>query len=270
MAITRKRRWLSFTVRGLLMVTTVAAMTLGGWRWWESFYRQAVAAAQLKALGGEIETVDAVPDWACRFWGGKRFQNVTSVDLSLNKSDQWMADMRPLVPEAPASYDEIDTPVGPIRANLSKSEIYCGPTELVDARPFRKPTDNDLLAPLAQLPHLQTLKLSGSNLSDVTIARLQCAESLTTLDLSYTLIRDDSLAAIGRCKNLRVLRLRGCNFTDDGLRHIAQCSQLERLDLAYTQVTDEGIKHLLALDHLKKIDVSETKITAKAYELLKR
>ena len=88
---------------------------------------------------------------------------------------------------------------------------------------------------LAQLGPLQTLTLTGPQVSDAVLARidaLQSVESLTLLDTSVT---SAGIAPLARLKNLRWLRfLRNHRLDAAALETIGSLTKLDQLDFVDT------------------------------------
>ena len=90
------------------------------------------------------------------------------------------------------------------------------------------------LAGLGGLTELQTLNLSGRDISGVGLAHLAGMSALHTLNLSgCSALNDDGLAHLQALTSLRVLNLSGCRrISDAGLAHLRGLTGLRSLNLA--------------------------------------
>lgn len=92
---------------------------------------------------------------------------------------------------------------------------------------------------------------------------------LVTLDLSSTKITDRSLAKLGPATQLRMIRLAETGIKDVSLDTIAKLSSLESINLYGTKVTDAGISKLANMPHLKRLYLWQTAVTPEAIKSLK-
>jgi hypothetical protein len=109
---------------------------------------------------------------------------------------------------------------------------------------------SDDLAVLAQLPHLQRIKLGGP-VDDVGIGHLVKATGLTAVNLPSATFTDRGLELLSRLPKLELLRFRSPNVTDDGLKHVAAMPALRFLHLIDVPVTDAGIAHVHSMSNLE-------------------
>ncbi len=134
----------------------------------------------------------------------------------------------------------------------------------------RKTGIDPVLVQLASLGRLQSLDLSGCDVSDRGAECLESLGELTTLDLSGTQISDAGLEHIRGLSDLHDLAVGWTRVTDVGLRHLAGLHALEHLDLEKTHVTDAGLERLTGLSNLKFLEVQGTAVTsegAKRFQL---
>ncbi len=75
---------------------------------------------------------------------------------------------------------------------------------------------DEWLKPLAELPHLSGLGLSGTAVTDEGLAYLKSLRALETLTLAETKITDEGLAELMGLKSLRTLDVRGTEVTAAG------------------------------------------------------
>jgi hypothetical protein len=89
-----------------------------------------------------------------------------------------------------------------------------------------------------------SLKLDGSQVTDVGLGHIKELVCINRLDLSDTQVTDAGLVHLEGLTNLRDLSLRGTQVSDAGLAHLQGLTDLAVLHLLRTQVTDEGVKTL--------------------------
>ena len=103
---------------------------------------------------------------------------------------------------------------------------------------FQPLTDGADLSFLEHLPHLKTLVLTGPNVSDAMVARLQQFRELRELCLYETSITANGLAELGR---LQSLTLSGADMSDTVLARLDALQSVQSLMLFDTRVTSEGL-----------------------------
>jgi internalin A len=219
------RRFLRFSVRGMIVVVLV----IGGWLGWAvrnaRMQREAVDAIQ--ADGGEViydwegpgprsNVINKpwwAPQWLVEIVGIDYFGHITSVWISGPVSDAQLAHI----------------------ANLRGLESLA----LISARL----TDAGW-AGLSGLSSLQSLSLSESAVSDDELLQLGGLNGLVDLDLVGTNITDAGLAHLKALKDLTTLSLERTRVTDAGLEHLTGLTNLQDVSLRETRVTDAGVQEL--------------------------
>lgn len=122
-------------------------------------------------------------------------------------------------------------------------------------------TDADMPL-LAKLPHLATLDLSLTRITDRGVQQLKTAPGIVELNLYYAeQITDEGMSAIKGWKKLQRLNMRGTRITDSTLEHAASVPTLQALDVGFAQVTDVGLDHLASLTNLKELSIGGNKLT---------
>jgi hypothetical protein len=178
------RRYLRFSVRGLIVLVLVIGTGLG-WVVHEAHVQRDAVAAIVKA-GGSVQYdwgwsngngIRAAEPWAPRWIvdriGADYFGHVTNVSFS----------------SSPTRIDAVLNPV----ARLTRLEVLF----------LNCPCVSDAaLAHLNGLTNLSVLALSGTQVSGEGLAHLKGLSSLSHLDLSNTVVTDSGLVHIGlRPKN---------------------------------------------------------------------
>lgn len=130
--------------------------------------------------------------------------------------------------------------------------------------------DGDEMTRLAELPHLETLDLSHTRITDEGLLRLKAAPKIRDLSLFYAeWITDQGMTAIRDWKHLKRLNVRGTRISDGTLELVGKLTDLEALDIAHTSVTDNGLEQLITLVHLKELALGRGRLTYKALGILR-
>jgi hypothetical protein len=108
------------------------------------------------------------------------------------------------------------------------------------------------------------------NLDDAGFAKLDALlPHLVTLDLSATKITDQTVAKLTSCGKLRMIRLSETGITDASIDSLLKIPSLESINLYGTKVTDAGVSKFGALTHLKRLYLWQTAVTPEAVKALK-
>ncbi len=122
--------------------------------------------------------------------------------------------------------------------------------------------DEDL-ARFQELPQLELLNFSYTNIGDAGMARLRNLPQLNSLFLVETRITDATLVELRRFPKLRTLFIARTAATDAGLEGLAGLPELDELALSGCRITDEGLPWLAALTTLRTLHITETDVTAR-------
>jgi hypothetical protein len=168
---TPKRRWYQFSLKTLLVVLTLASVSLG-WLTYErnEVQKREVAIARIKELGGRVyfdEEKPFRPIWIVPLFGHRAFYEVRAVDLDETKVTD--ADLVHLT-------------------GLTKLDLLrLSHTQITDAG----------LVHLTGLSSLKTLSLSYTQVTDAGLVHLVGLKELKELVLVSTRVTDEG---IGRLK----------------------------------------------------------------------
>jgi hypothetical protein len=233
-----RRRWLQYSLRTLLVVTTLCAIAcswLGVKLQQARPQREAVAALEkLGALVFYDWQYDAqgisLPSpqppgrlWLRRVLGDDFFQSVHTVELT--------------------NRDITDAGLENIGADLKHLECLSQLQWLdLSGTPI---TDSDLTY-LTALSQLQRLDLVSTDVTDAGLEHLKCLNKLRVLNLARTQVTDAGLEVLTCFGQLKGLSLNDTRVTDAGMEHLRSLSQLRDLLLNRTQVTDTGVRNLRA------------------------
>jgi Leucine rich repeat len=228
------RRFLRFSVRGLIVLVLVVGGGLGWLVRSARVQREAVAA--ITEAGGLVqydwewrEGSDVprgkprAPTWLVNLIGVDFFGHVTDVRFfSLSKAT-----------------DATFVHVGRL-------------TQLERLHVFRWSLGDAGLAHLKGMTKLSSLVLCSTQLTDACLAHLKGMTSLTSLHLTDTQITDAGLVHLKGLTKLSYLNLRGARISGVGPVHLKGLNNLSELSLYGTQITDAAVNELRqALPSLK-------------------
>jgi hypothetical protein len=245
------RRYLRFSVRGLIVVVMVIGVGLGWIVRQAHVQRDAVAAIKLD--GGEV-----LYDWE---WsngnyspGGKPWAPGWFVDLLGVDYFGHVASVR-LSPMATAP----DAGIAHVR----------GLTRLEHLALIATSVSDDGLAHLKGLTRLSLLTLAGTSITDSGLTHLKGMASLDLLDLSDTRITDGGLGSLKMLTNLSTVYVNDTQVSDDGLVHLKALANLSELWLEGSRVSDLGLARLKGLTKLSRLYVQRTQVTDAGVNTLK-
>jgi Leucine-rich repeat (LRR) protein len=228
----RTRRWLSFSLRSLFVVTLVIACLLG-WKV-HTVQRQRRAVSKIEEAGGTVHYRSDPPFGVSALKESGFFDYVVAVRLIGRDVEDvsYLADL-PTIEDLNLSGTKV-TDLSPL-ANLTRLKRL-----LLLAAPVRD------VSPLSDLTRLESLSLENTQVADVSpLARLL---NLRDLSLAGTPVGD--LSALAGMSLLTELKLFFCpNVKNvDPLREL---TMLSYLDLSDTMVSDvEPLTHLKSLGFL--------------------
>jgi serine/threonine protein kinase/Leucine-rich repeat (LRR) protein len=129
---------------------------------------------------------------------------------------------------------------------------------------------DDALAHLNELTGLESLVLSGTDVTDAGVVHLAGCKALRSLTLSDTNITAAGIAALTRLPALRQLFLARTPLDRDGLKAITSLPGLTQLSLQGVRLADGDVALLKRLENLQSLDLSNTPLTDAAVEHLGR
>jgi hypothetical protein len=240
-----RRRWLRYSLRTLLLLTTGLAVWLGYAS--EQARRQRKAGEVLTLLAADICYDEDLGVWDEPYYHfslGDAYYQATGRCWGHRGDDapwapRWLLDA--------IGQDYFRT----IVAVQLEQDDSC-PTAL----------NGDDLRAISALGSLRCLALDGAvQLGDVDAPQLARLRRLERLFLKDWRITDDGLAHLAGLTRLRYLSLAGTKISDDGLVHLRRLKNLEMLELCDTNISDAGLKHLQGLPRLSFLYVRGTKVT---------
>jgi hypothetical protein len=261
------RRFLRFSVRGLIVVVLLIGAGLG-WVVRQAHVQRAAVAAITRA-GGSVKydwewsngkTIPSgeprAPRWVVDLVGVDYFGHVTRI----SHLRPWM-DNDPLVIQAGRL---------PRLERLDLDGRALSGWGLVHSIPERKRTGEMARSSLASgadlihlkgLSELSELSVRGSQVDDASLIHVSGLTGLTKLDLTNTAIGDAGLGHLEGLAKLSELKIGFTQVTNAGLAHLNRLTDLSQLDLTYTAITDEGLVRLQGLKKLSKLVLSFTRVT---------
>lgn len=229
-----RRRWLQFSLKGLLIALTVAALVIG--RTVSRVRNQEAIVATVADLGGQVWSADDKPkfaeswlnpdrlsaqtaaktNWVRQTLGDEYFRDVAQIDLKLRSIDE--------------------------QSQLALSQ----------------------LAPrLRNLPRLETLKLEFA-MSNDKLAN-EFLGNLDSSQLKYLyidgLITDVSIEHVSKVSSLEALKLTYTQVTDKGALHLKQLKKLRKLFLYSSELSETGVNSVMALPQLEQVMLYDCNIT---------
>ena len=249
-----RRRWLSFSLRALLL----AMLLIGGGLGWvlHIVRQQGIAVAALEKMGCQV---DYAFEEQLTALGQLREiltdddpRSVFAVTGSGSRvTDEGMARLRGLTQLKYLSL--IDAHV--TDAGLTHIRNLTQLTRLELAR------SRDILVYSGGWVYPLNERVDHMQVTDAGLVHLQSLHKLEFLDLGSTLLTDAGLAHLQGLHRLNCLHLDGTRVTDAGLSHLQGPHELERLHLDGTLVTDAGLVQLQELPQLQTLSLENTPIT---------
>jgi hypothetical protein len=221
-----RRRYLRFSVRGLILVV----LAMGVWLGWlvRSARIQREAVAAITKAGASVEynrgwtSGDYIPGRKPSKPG--RLANLIGVDYFSHVTDVWLLSSSTVT-------DEVIAQAGRL-AHAERLHLY------------RSSISDVGLAHLKRLTNLAYLDLGGTQVSDAGLAHLRGLTKLSYLDLGSTRISDAGLAHLKGLTRLSILGLGHTQVSDAGLAHLKGLTNLSSVGLSGTQVTGAGVEEL--------------------------
>jgi hypothetical protein len=113
------------------------------------------------------------------------------------------------------------------------------------------------LTPLARLPALKHLDLSGTNITDAGMQVFRHLPRLRTISLAWTRVTDAGAGALAHCRELEQVNLAATAAGDGALRALAGMRKLHRLAIA---LSDAGLPMLHELPVFKSWQGGEARL----------
>ena len=202
----RRRRWLQFSIRSLLLLTLFWGVLLSAWKIYLSpWYLNGQAIENLQSTGASFRAEAATgPGWIRWFVGEDNFVNVTTVEIIEFTQPEKLAEAL----EATGTF-----------RHLKKLVVVrcCAP--------------GDALVHLRSLTDMKDLFIKETPIGDRGMRHLRELRNLRNLTLSKTGITDPGLSQLMQLVRVKSLRLPDNRITDAGLIHLGRLTNLRSLAL---------------------------------------
>lgn len=160
----------------------------------------------------------------------------------------------------PTPHDAWADPVATIESRGGRVEKNSlGQVVKVDVSGPTAITDRDL-PQLNAFPHLRSLNVNASSISDLGMQTIADMTSLEELVLAGTVIGDEGLRHIGKLAQLKRLYLYPSAVSDVGMRHLIGLKKLEFLDAFWTGDTEKGMACVKQIQTLKSLYIDNKAI----------
>ena len=134
---------------------------------------------------------------------------------------------------------------------------------------------DDSLRHVSQLTQLERVYMwNVQEVSDAGASQLANLKQLRSLHISGSKITDESLAVFGSFPLLEELSLQFNDFTDDGLKQLVGLKRLKSLWICRragdrpNSITDAGMRSLIGLTQLEELGIQDTAVTAAGVQQL--
>jgi hypothetical protein len=290
----RRRRWLRFSLRTGLLLTTVVAVTLGLAH--HRIERQRRAVEAIEALGGIViyewqmqaqltgqgaRLQPPGPQWVRDWLGPHALDRVVALHIDSvryrvrDKLSAILAHAAVLqsVHSITISGQDIDRAAGRLLAKFESLEFFHG------SNLYLTPEAAD---ELAHAPRLQTISFENVAITTPALAALAESQTLHSLRLTgvvttppvleglLVLPIDDKFEFLTQAIDLQAATAPNATapqpdwLADEGLLALTRCKQLRSLTLSTTRVTDAGVAELRHLKQLDSLSLDSPLITGKS------
>jgi hypothetical protein len=128
------------------------------------------------------------------------------------------------------------------------------------------------VAPLVKLPQLRRLELTNAPIGDAGFAQLAAVQSLEDLSVTGSGLSDESLAVASRLRNLTNLSLDLGNraIGREALLGLHALPNLKRLSLRCSEITDEALAQVASLTNLRLLSLGDSRVSRRGLASLRR
>jgi Leucine-rich repeat (LRR) protein len=226
----RKRGWCQFSLRTLLILTTLLGIGAG------------LLSQKIARKRREWDAVQAILKLGAR---------VDFDDCGASRHGTWVG--------GGAERDMDEHPTGPrwMRELLGKNFF----TDVKAVSIWNVQSENDGLASIKNLTDLVQLHLTNCRVTDGGLDNLEGLTHLQELGLSGTYITDAGLRCLKQLSELRRLSLDNTKVSDPGLISLHGLTRLQSLNLKWTYITDAGLVHLRGLTSLEELWLANSDVT---------
>lgn len=230
-----RRRWLSFSLRGLLAAVTLICVWFG-WNVERKRRHQAIIAA-IHDLGGEV-VYERPPNALDDLLYGPNDPIEVNL-ISRSASDATVSQLRQLTK----------------LRRLRMRGAYVTDTGMAD---------------LGAMNTLETLELFYPFITDNGLKHIENLTRLRKLTVTDARVTDDGLTWLAGLKDLDELTLKDLKITSAGLVHTQRLTKLTKLTLTGFPLDDDAVQVLQNLKSLKTLDLRGSKVSFEARTALRR
>ena len=126
------------------------------------------------------------------------------------------------------------------------------------------------VAPLAELPQLQHLRIRGRGIDDAALAEIAKLKRLRILNLPRGSFTDAGLAHLAELADLEMFRFGSPAVGDEGMKTIARWPAIRMLHLIDVPITDKGLAELAKIERLQSLYIDGGQITDAGWDALFR
>jgi len=106
------------------------------------------------------------------------------------------------------------------------------------------PVTATVVGAFRRTPHVQTLLLAGTRITDADLSQLETLTDLETLDLSYTRVTGAGLASLRKLGHLTTLSLNGTRLGQAAVDPLRTLIGLKGLSLVHADISAQAVKQL--------------------------
>jgi hypothetical protein len=255
----------------VLLLICLIAMAWLGW----SYLQRRAQYAQIESLGGELHATWQGPSWLETPLRDRRlpiFDQVTAMRWPPPDSTQRDSDQATHPEDDQANFDQLVAMLPQLSwmTNLGLSQ---------------SPVDDDDLITVARCQQLESLRLSGTFITDVGLKRLGRLPNLKMLSLDYSIINGEGFVTweasrleglvlsspcittrgaecLSRLPHLSSATILCDVFDDAACEKLGESKSVKNLDVYSERITIEGVHHLLKAPRLEYLHVRSDLISS--------
>lgn len=264
MSLLRKKSVFRFSLRGLLVSTTILGVLLGlvgNEARRLRLHRQ--AERKVRELGGWYGSLTGGEHDGC--WGppwcpvirDRIYADSTYVWFNSTRNAGLRDNDLEILKHFPGLKDlQISAPLITDEAMIHLEGI----NSLRELTLYRTQVSSRGLRHLGRIP-LEMLMLGGPDVTDETLEALEVFPELRKLWIAESSVTDMGLANLAHVPHLEKLILHDSPICDSGMHQLARLTRLYEADLRGIAITDDGIVPLASVPKLSFLNVAETHVT---------
>ncbi len=120
--------------------------------------------------------------------------------------------------------------------------------------------DRNVLPSVNDLPKTESLRFSGSSVTDVTLAAVRSASELTGLELVGCQISDNGMQMLQQFPKLKSLSISNIPISDNGIQVVQYLPNLAHVSILDAPITDQGAQQFAGLSNLESLHLDKTRV----------